>query len=170
MTYLSIASMAKATRLFWPPDRLSMGRKANSPDTPNEPSCLRYSSSGFPGNKNIIHDEWFSNYAVDQHQDEANIVAVAEKRSLVLKVMLWKSNSQVVIKYFLRSLQNPIVLLCCIYLETVTVTVAQNSYSCLTDPRDVGWNTPVSNSCKTNWKKIQTLLTHCFLRGFSQNE
>ena len=149
MTYLSIASMAKATRLFWPPDRLSIGRKANSPETPNEPSCLRYSSSGFPGNKNIIHDEWLKMEPCFEGNVCENLIR----------------------KWLLSTLRDhcKILLLCCNYLETVTVIVAQNSYSCLTDPRDVGWNTPVSNSCKTNWKK-KTLLTHCFLRGFSQNE
>ena len=55
--YLNIPRIAKATRLFCPPDRLSIGLKASSPETPNEPSCLRYSSSGFPTyeNKNCCH-------------------------------------------------------------------------------------------------------------------
>ena len=49
--YLIIPSKENATRLFCPPDRLSIERKASSPETPNDPNCLRYSSLGFPVNK-----------------------------------------------------------------------------------------------------------------------
>ena len=88
-TYLNIPSIAKATRLFCPPDRLSIGRNANSPETPNEPSCLRYSSSGFPGNDNAFSIGHFqSDYVVDQRQE-----------ALFSRQCLPKPNSEVVTKF-----------------------------------------------------------------------
>lgn len=40
--------IAKATRLFCPPDRLDTGLVANSPDTPKDPSLFLYISEGRP--------------------------------------------------------------------------------------------------------------------------
>lgn len=39
---------AKATRDFWPPERLAMFCRARSPVTPKPPNIRRYSSTGFP--------------------------------------------------------------------------------------------------------------------------
>lgn len=45
---------AKATLLFWPPDRLETGRVASSPDTPKAPILFLYNSEGFPVNVNKL--------------------------------------------------------------------------------------------------------------------
>ena len=47
-TYFAMLMTAKATRLFWPPDRLDTGRRAKSPLTPKLPSCALYTSVVFP--------------------------------------------------------------------------------------------------------------------------
>ena len=47
-TNLGTAKMAKARRLFCPPEREAMGLSARSEDTPNIPRACRYSSSLFP--------------------------------------------------------------------------------------------------------------------------
>lgn len=39
---------ANATLDFWPPDNEATVCNARSPDTPNDPSCLLYSSIGLP--------------------------------------------------------------------------------------------------------------------------
>ena len=48
MTHFFQVMTAKATRDFCPPDRVTIGRVASSPDTPYEPRCWRYSSSRRP--------------------------------------------------------------------------------------------------------------------------
>ena len=54
LTYWCQVITAKATRLFCPPDKLVIGRKANSPVTPYRPKCVRYSTSNFPKKKHSV--------------------------------------------------------------------------------------------------------------------
>ena len=65
---------AKTTLLFWPPDKLDTGLVASSPVTPNDPSCRRYSSTGFPG--------------------------VQENEEAMLEALFWKPNISYISIYY----------------------------------------------------------------------
>lgn len=47
-THFAALITANATLLFWPPDKLTTGRRERSPLTPNFPSCPRYVSADKP--------------------------------------------------------------------------------------------------------------------------
>ena len=65
--------MAKATRDFYPPDRLQICCKAKSPVTPNCPNILRYSSDFFQESVVPSAQQSIYPFPTDQHGIARNI-------------------------------------------------------------------------------------------------
>ena len=98
--------MAKAKRLFCPPDKDAIGRTAKSPDTPNMPNKCLYSSSFFPKVKKHV-----AVIRIQNHFGQAYMYEI-KSYSLIIHVHMHDSHVHVHVHVHCRCKAESVLLLC----------------------------------------------------------